>query len=207
MTAISDISPKRGERAVIIGFSGSGKSNLAKALLISIRQPVIVIDPKREWDSTGYLVVNRVRHIPKLIGNRKVLFQPIIAEFDDVNVYNHVYKQIFETGNVCVYTDEVSVFSTGIRYPAYFKAIYHQGRSKNITAISSTQRPSAIPPFVITEVQRLYAFHLNSPDDVKKVRSMVKGYDPDKLKRYAFYYLNILGATREGKIMKMEGPL
>lgn len=203
---LQELAPGNSERAVIIGLAGSGKTALARELLLPYfregARPLIIIDPKREFDTPRGTIFENPSDLRK-VKVFPAIYRPSPTFFDSQGSYNQVYEWVYHRGKCCVFTDEATVLSTATRYPPYLKAIYHQGRSKGICAITCTQRPSAIPPFLMSESTRFYVFRLTVPADRTKVAAMLPGYDAEKLPRYAFYYYDVNKMT-QGQRKRLE---
>lgn len=186
---LEDIATKPGERSVIIGLSGCGKTNLAREL-INVIPDAVIIDSKREWPHEGYNVITRAVELPwqLKLGRFPILYKPGPHEFSNLKVYDRIFEQLFKRGNVTCYIDEIAAFATANQSPHYLKALYAQGRSRGIRMIGGTQRPSGIPKSCITECNGFYCFSLNDKQDQRTVQAYVKGYSSDDLDQYEFFY-------------------
>jgi hypothetical protein len=110
----------------------------------------------------------------------------------DLAALDEVYRYVYETENIFLYTDDVVGICDQYRAPHYLKVCYMMGRSKNITCLASFQRPSLLPVYLMSECTKFYVFELVIPSDVRKVAGFVKGYDPSRLAdKHTFLYYDL----------------
>lgn len=207
MNTTADLVPGIGERQLIVGLAGSGKTNVAQWILDSTPEPQLIIDPKREWKGEGYNRIVRPIEIrwQMAYGNFPILYQPNKDDFSDLKVYDDIFRHIFNRGKpIRVYIDEIVVFADAMRYPRHLKICCMQGRSKGIGITTCTQNPSNIPRCTYTETQSFCAFYLNAKEDRRKVNAMVRGYDAEDLARYEFFHYRIDQDTPAAKFKVPE---
>lgn len=171
------------ERGLIVGATGSGKSYLAKEILRSKHQ-LIVIDVKGDFSLPGRKAVrlrtlNDLRHWR---GNQRgefALFQPHPEDADNLDFWEEVFKILFYkrlSGGTLpfVYIDEIYlVVLSPKKPPRYLKAIYCVGRGLKRGVLAGTQRPRGIPVFMRSECNRFICFRLNVKDDLKTMAEQI----------------------------------
>lgn len=190
------ILPLSGERAFVCGTTGSGKTALVCFILIRLdMSPIFIYDTKNE------------EKFPRLPNSRVVTNQDEAnAAFADQTVDYIVYRPIeihnadeldnileyhyHHYPNSVAYVDELEDFaSSGSYLRRGLKNILSRGRSRGITTIMATQRPSGIPLKAITESQKYYVLELGWADDFDKMRKAIPSFtDTDDLPKYGFYY-------------------
>lgn len=201
--SIEDIRPKTGERAIIFGMSGSGKTNLAMWMHHKIPEPLLVIDPKRHWRAEGY---NRIVRPVELYWQMKfkrfpILFQPSHEDFGNPKVYDRLFKDIFNRRSpMRIYIDELSDFANAQSFPRYLAVCCKQGRGLGIGVTTCAQRPVEIPKCTYSEAANTYAFYLNSKNDRRDVAENMPGYDGFALAKYEFFYHHIDWHRRDAEI-------
>ncbi len=191
------------QRLLFIGQTGSGKSVLSRSLLKLARKRgwrIVIVDPKRDWmrylGKTYKFAEKGLGTVdsPWLTGefNPKLavqIFQPL--EWD--GQCEKYFRDIIATRNTIVYIDEITQLANATVVPREIKLIWTQGRSLNIGAWCSTQRPKGIPIIVKDQSEVWFLFRINNKDD----RKVVEGYLPVEdmpemvdraLPKYWFFY-------------------
>lgn len=172
------------QRITFIGQTGSGKSVVSRYLLKLARKRgwrIVIIDPKKDWMTylgkkypyaeKGLGTVDSPWLVSEFQPKLAVqIFQPL--EWD--GQCEQFFKAIIATRNTIVYIDEITQLANATVVPRELKLIWTQGRSLNIGAWCSTQRPKGIPVIVKDQSEVWFLFRVNSLDD----RKVVKGYLP-----------------------------
>lgn len=162
--------PTNENRTVVVGSTGSGKTQLA-VWLFSLRykphRVAIIFDFKGDKliGEIGATEISIAGGVPKKPGLYVV--RPI-PEFHDQFVTDFLWK-IWKQENVLVYIDEG--FMIGARNPA-LNACLTQGRSKQIEMIILSQRPRWMSKFVFSEASYFAVMNLTLKED----RDYVRGY-------------------------------
>jgi adenylate kinase family enzyme len=189
-----NIAPLYGERAVIVGMTGSGKTTLARELLRS-RQYVVVYDSKGLLRWSEY---KRVTSLFELTQSKspKLLYAPVHSELIDVEIIDKFFLWIYQRMNTTVYVDEVYSVTNRGEIPTYYHAILTRGRELGISTFSSTQRPKQIPQVILSESECYYVFRLLLPQDRQRVKEIlpVTTDDIQQLKKHEFLYGNADGS-------------
>jgi hypothetical protein len=158
------------DRVSVIGSTGEGKTQFS-VWLLSIahfdRIPYIIWDYKREP------LIAEIR--AKEIGlNEKLPSKPglyvLRPDHDEHEAAENYLGKIYAAGNIGNYFDEAYMLpNSGIHGNGYLRAIYTQGRTKKIPAITLTQQPAHILSFAFSEAQHRAVFYLNRPRDRKTI--------------------------------------
>ena len=165
-----DIEPSH--RAIIIGKTGSGKTELAKALVTQYPY-LICLDRKKDFrlPNARYPRTPKELYDTKFRTYEPIIYQPSV-EFWDRDSWNEVFTWIYQKQNLTLYVDEAySVIQRGVP-PQMFVAIIVQGRSLNIRTITCSQRPVWIPAELLSESEHYICFHVKKPED----REVMAGY-------------------------------
>lgn len=191
-------------RGIITGASGSGKSYLAKSILVNCDNPVI-IDSK--WDFEPYSDAT-IYHTPDAfirswlsVTEGAILYRPDPI-FDDVDDYDAVFREIFNAAREgrrrsVTYVDEVTLVAPSPqKYPRFLKALCNQGRSLGAGLLTVTQRPVNIPQFLVSESLYCWLFRLNLQDDLLRMASIMGNEVLKTLDRYAFWFRDIIEDER-----------
>lgn len=182
------------ERALLVGRTGSGKSTLARALL-SQWAHVVVIDAKGDFDLPHGRVIQDPRELSKIKTRSPapILYRPR-PEFWHSEVYDAVFRWIYERRNTTVYVDEVFAVmdERTARAPHWLNAILTRGRSLKIRTLLAAQRPFRVPLSILSESEHRFMFELNLSDDKKRMAELM---GPEVLaplaNEHGFYYYNV----------------
>lgn len=189
--------PQIGDRALIVGHTGSGKTEFAKWLLARLKNsPVIIYDTKGERKLEllpRSIVVHSAEALDAQIANPAVdyiIFKiPPHLVADDGALDNLLWTH-FERYKGCdVYIDELFSFSQNGRAGPGLVALLTQGRSWDITTIMAAQRPKWISRFAITETQHFYIFPLVDKKDRAALGDVIPDFiDYGNPPKYQFWY-------------------
>lgn len=163
--------PSDSERLVILGHTGSGKSQAGIWHLSQRsfdRMPWIILDPKRD-DLLARMkmedMLTEIR-IDKPPPKKPGLY---IAHYEcntiDDEYLNRFLAQVLSRKNIGIYADEgFTIPNRPYRWTAYGQ-IQMQGRSKRIPTITLSQRPTLMNRFVWSEASYFQYFGLTDKGD------------------------------------------
>ncbi len=186
MNTLSTFSIENNHRVFLAGKTGSGKTTLALFLLYNIKR-LILIDSKDDlfdWNTEPF---NRETK-KALLDN-----EPCRIRVVDREEALEVLQLAYSVGNVIIYLDEVTALIPPRSEPEQvFTDIWTRGRSRNIGAWSTSQRPKSVPLVFMSESEHYFMFRLNLEDDRKRMKEFmgeqVLTPIPDS---HGFYYYNI----------------
>ena len=201
---LSALALRSGERGILIGQTGSGKSWFARAMMGAYvgRRQVIVVDTKHDpcWSR-----IKGARYVATLAGVKHAKFPrcPIIvwrpqgAEASNYDVFDDLYTWVYERGNTVVFVDEVTqTVQSPTSFGTGFNDVVCRGRVRGLIVLYGTQRPVLLPRIIFSESTRFYVFYITDRRD----RQTVAGFTNPQLEReipdrHGFYYFNV--KTRE----------
>lgn len=172
------------QRVFIAGKTGSGKTLLAMSLLYTARR-LLVIDSKdglQDWN------LEDLKNI-KQIDSRKDYRLRVVDDEKAIEALERLY----DVGNGVVYIDELTALvPTSKEPPRSFTNIWSRGRSRNIGAWASTQRPKSIPLLTISEAEHFFIFRLQLEADRQRVAEVVGEFALKPVRdKHGFYYYNV----------------
>jgi hypothetical protein len=163
--------PNDSQRTIVIGKTGSGKTQAATWLLSQKRfdkRPFHILDFKRDKlinNIPGTQYHELGDKLPKKPG--LYITQPIPGEEENVEKF---LWDIWASEKRGLFLDETYMVD---RNSKGLLALLTQGRSKQIPIIMCTQRPTGISRFCFSESEFVYLFYLNDERDKKTVREFV----------------------------------
>lgn len=194
------------ERWLILGKTGSGKTEWAKYMLriVSQKMPVVIVDPKRFWMGK-YPQWEKKRKMPGTIDkphlvdvfNPKWRVQCIqVREKDDPRL-EALCRAVLKHGNIFIYFDETSSIANATHVPDFIEDIWKMGRALGVGAWVSTQVPSGIPRLFKSQAEKFVTFRVGK-QDVDLAAELIDGLKEEvaSLKRFEWLYYDT----------EMDGP-
>lgn len=190
LNSLKQLQIPKGHRGAIVGQTGTGKSVLARNILPKTGN-LIIVDPKGMFDYPDMPVYTSISAI-KFQKPKRFIFRYKPNDFGNIQKLNEVYKYAYDRGNTFVYTDDVIGIMDKTRYPKYLAICYQMGRQKNVTMLSTFQRPAWLPLFLMTECDKFYLFRVTMKEDINRINQIVGGYSPDLLpNKHCFLHRDI----------------
>jgi hypothetical protein len=183
--------PNDTQRHAIVGRTGSGKTQAALWHLQKrdyTSKPWIIIDYKGDENIAKIPGLRDIGIKEKPPRHRGLYVVRPLPDIDDEAV-DLLMKRIWENENTGVYLDEGYMIG---RFNKYFRTLLTQGRSKHIPVITLSQAPAWVSPFIFRESEFIQSFHLQTPDDAKRIRQFMPNADIENLDDYHSYYWNVL---------------
>jgi len=213
----SPLIPETGQRELIIGPTGSGKTLFAGWLLRRVPvSPIVIYDTKGE---RSFLEMRHAKaahdweEVHQLLGDEEcdyIVFRP--PEVDPEELDGYLMDHYEELEGVPAYIDEIGDFHG--RHGHAYDGLMHllrKGRARAETTIMSTQRPSHISRYCYTETQKFCIFALVHEDDQRHVAKFVPGYKGlPQPPPYAFYFRSITDGQQPPRLVpaiKLDHPI
>lgn len=211
------------QRLFIAGMTGCGKTTLARELLRG-RKHVVVYDWKGNIHWPGYRRYTTLKECVRA-GNAgkitKIIYAPNKAELRDPEMHEAFFRWVYERGNCTLYIDEVSSVTTNNDIPDGYKDCLVRGREQGVETVSSSQRPTGIPQWILSEAERFYVFRLQMAQDREKIAETISLVNDEKMtpmarrregdarlkklpKRYFYFY--VLGDDAPAGPLKVTLP-
>ncbi len=185
-----------GESVFIVGPKGSGKTVLAKVLLLA-RRNALIIDTKlvERWNAIGV----RISEKQVLQAGAGRFHWPASHAFIlDKDVQDAAFRGLLAKGHRALYIDE----AYDLQQSGGLKLVATQGRASKLGLWVSTQRPSHIPLFLISEAQHFFIFYLRLKRDRERVEEATGMQIPwSRLQKWKHSFLYVSEAG------KMLGPI
>lgn len=204
----SQIELRPGNRALLCGMTGSGKTFLGEYLLKNFPF-VVILDMKgvhkwngfKQYDLLAKMVTDdAAAPIPR------VVYSPRISEMNDEKIWDNFFQWVYLRKNTLLFIDEVYSVTSKWSIPLYYKAILTRGRERGITCLSATQRPKDIPQELMSESEQFYIFRLQMPQDRKRISDIIPLPDDEmrNIQKKQFYYIDTQEDIRAGPLKLKE---
>lgn len=197
---------RQGEHITLVGGTGSGKTTLARELILPRRDFVSVFGTKKKDASlygpltaAGYVLTDDWDPYDEEIP--KVIFRPTISgvgkggKAGQSNAFEEAMDEVFEAGNWCCYFDEVAYLSKNLKLATPLETLWMQGRSLGISMVAATQRPVEIP-LIAYEANHLFLWKFTDKRNVDTISEFtgsninVARQVIPRLPRYEALYIN-----------------
>lgn len=190
LTNLKQLRPKPDQRLLIVGATGTGKTTLAKQILLPYK-PLIVIDSKCTYGgkggTPGYEMVTSPAGLKRIRASvTHIQYRPD-ERHQNASDYDEVYKWCYRRQEIMVYTDEAFLVHHGSYAPDYLRACVTCGRELGIGMVTGTQRPRGIDLRLLTEAEIFISFDLRHRDDRKRMAEMGGEEFMTRPPRHAFW--------------------
>lgn len=169
----------QGEHITLVGGTGSGKTTLARELILP-RRDFVVVEATKKKDPSLYSPLQAVGYVltddfdPYNPDIPKVIYKPSISSVgkqgreSQREEFRQELEEIFEAGNWCVYSDEVAYLTNNLGLDVEMETLWMQGRSLGISMVSATQRPVKIP-LIAYEANHLFIWRFTDKRNVDTI--------------------------------------
>lgn len=165
---------KTGDHVFLVGTTGSGKTHLARIMLAPLTY-LVILDPKHQfsWDQTKLpygrgIMTQNPREVVQYTEKEPIIYRPDSGQL--AAGIGWFWEWIWRRENTYLYIDEIlPVCPKPMSPPFGLLKLYQMGRSRNISVIAATQRPSRVPLVCITEATHDFIFRLRNIEDRKRM--------------------------------------
>ncbi len=192
------------ERWLLLGKTGSGKTEFAKYLLreVAKKWPVVIVDPNELWLGKGHGAkktdwasrkepgtIDKPHRIEQF--NPKLHVQCMQPDIEDNDALEKLCYALMKTGDRFIYFDETEGIATATQVPRYIRILWKRGRAHNIGAWASTQVPTGIPRLFKSQSEHRVVLKVGEEDcDLASSIVHVEESAVSELKRYEWIYYN-----------------
>ena len=196
-----------GKHAVIVGQNGSGKSQQLIYLARNNEQPVVVFDTKIDDDfihlatpSQKLVVVNNFREFLKALKQKDwhyLIVRPQKFELSNPIALDNYLDVLNELKALTICIDEAYPFhgKAGRCYQGLL-ALLTRGRSRKLSVICCTQRPSWVSNFIYSESSYFFIYRLVQKKDRKTISDMIP-YNEEVPENYHYFYYDLIEGGAE----------
>ena len=174
---------KFNDRIMIVGVTGSGKSELMRHLLKSYRDQginYIIYDSQHQHGDLASYAEGE---------HENFVYQP--KEVDSIEEFETICRSVWRRRNLVFAIENLDFYSTPQKPQSpTFKKLVHLGRMKGIGLIMTTRRIADVHKSPCSQVRHWFIFRTFLPNDVKYLRQFI-GDTADqamKLEEHEFIY-------------------
>lgn len=190
----------QGERWILMGTSGSGKTTAGKLIDKKMLQLYpdtkhYILDTQHTGDFAAYSGIHMSNRAPDVIKKNQIyqVWQPLLRIPDEIEKW---LGQIFDRPPAIVLIDELYVlkYKGTSNYSDMYSIIQRAGRARNITCITHTQKLGKIPPDAYEQSTHRLGFYMEGSYN-QFIRSQMLKNDrtPNPVDQYGFHYQHING--------------
>lgn len=188
----------RDDRAVIVGYTGCGKTTLSRHLIEDADKPYSIVYDAKISDAIGkWTDTQTIYHsLPdaKSATEKRIIYRPSYKEERDPIAQDEFFEWVYFRYRTRLYIDEAYAVLGGTRPSFHLGACITRGRERGISTLVSCQRPHNIPAIFLTEAQHYYIFGLKGQTDREKMEYLTDEQVTTEmqldLKQYEFWYYN-----------------
>lgn len=167
---------RAGDRVLIVGPTGSGKSTAA-SVIANAWPRVLVLDPKlddRVAELPNSTVAYGVRAALAALPGR-VIYRPLSSEFDDLPAaFEPLARAVYAVGSCGIVLHETEIVAPLPKARRWLRSTIMWGRSRRVPMIFCAQRPSWIDRLCISEPAHVYLFGLNDDRDLSTMAGVMR---------------------------------
>lgn len=173
------------DSVAIVGHKGSGKTELAKKLIVTQRN-MLILDTKRteDWSDVGTVVNSK--EIFKVRGGRFVY--RVDPEFvTDPEAQSQFFRWCLDRGNSPCFVDELFT----VKDTPGLMMLATQGRASNSGLWIGAQRPFNLPLYAMSEPNHFFVFRLLMLRDRQRIEEISGARIPWKTlqqEQFSFYH-------------------
>jgi hypothetical protein len=172
----------QGKRGVVVGRTGSGKTQWARWELIRSPGSWLILDMKNDDGFNDCLILTELPSIEKIIKTFKklkedkqtpwIVLRPKIVN-DPGLIDNWIWYIHEGMTNVNLYVDELYYIHENGRAGSGLTGWLTRGRSRKQSFLGGTQRPRWVSNFVFSESDYFSIFDLNLLQDRKRIHEFI----------------------------------
>lgn len=167
------------ENVLIVGDSGSGKTNFARYLARSLPPEV----PWWIWDYNRDYHFSRTVHDINTLGYERTLVQS--SDLSE-KAFVKFAEKAESVRNIVVFIEEIQEYETPHKLVA--ESLLRTGRNKGVCWVAITQRPAELAKAVVSNAHHRFVFRLTLPSDIDFLQKWIHPRMSEVQSLPPFYY-------------------
>lgn len=186
--------PQRGERAIVFGQAGSGKSIACAWMLHYMPLPIVIYDTKVSPSLVSCFpsadIVDGLEKWNAKLKKPVTILRPSPEEISDPVFLDDVLWRLYlKKESMTIYVDEALDLHHNGRAGRGLVACVSRGREQGITLIAGTQRPAWVSLYLASEAQHYFVFKLRLKADRDRIEQ-ITGFKLPKLEKHHFVHID-----------------
>ena len=178
------------EVIVIFGKRGSGKTTLAKRLILG-RNRLFIFDTLREYE-VG-LVTNDLDEVMERLVDRehKIFRISYSPEINEKEAFDYICQLLYTMKDITFLIEEIDNYCSAMTSPEMLSKIIRYGRHQNISLITTARRTADVPRILTAMATEFCIFSHHEPRDLDYFSHLFSPEIAEKIRRLpAFHYLH-----------------
>jgi len=192
------------EIIVIFGKQGSGKTSLAKEVMLG-RKRLFVFDTLKEY-KVGLVTDDLITVLNFTEEHQHSIFRISYApEIEEKRAFDYICEVVYSLGNLTFLIEEVDCFCSANKTPVTFSKIIRYGRHNNISIITTARRTADVPRLLTSQATDFFIFSHHEPRDIKYFSDLFTPGIADKIRRLKkLEYLHLKPEKEKEKTGKLK---
>jgi DNA helicase HerA-like ATPase len=154
----------------VFGIRGMGKTTLARQLVAGEAR-MLAYDPFGEHDA---LALDWSTCLDYLDAHRLERFRVAVTEGGHEHEFCALAWELAEhCGGLTVVLEEADLVARPMVEPEFFRQVVARGRHREISIVSTSQRPAQVSRLLTSQAAEVYCFRTHEPADVRHLRSIL----------------------------------
>lgn len=154
------------EIIVIFGKQGSGKTSLAKELMLG-RRRLFVFDTLKEY-KVGLVTDDLITTLDFIEEHEHNIFRVSYApEIEEKKAFDYICEVLYSLENLTFLIEEIDSFCSAMKIPETLSKIIRYGRHNKISLITTARRTADVPRLLTSQATDFFIFSHHEPRDIE----------------------------------------
>lgn len=179
------------EVIVIFGKRGSGKTTLAKRLILG-RKRIFIFDTLREY-GVGLITYDIFKAMEFLVEREHKIFRISYSpELEEKKAFAYVCELLYSMKDFTFLVEEIDNYCSAQATPELLSKIIRYGRHQAISLITTARRTADVPRLLTSQATDFYIFAHHEPRDLDYFSHLFSSEISERIRRLQdFQYLHL----------------